>query len=72
MISHDGGQYHQRWSCYNEIGRRLGYVVWYGYRRQYCIAIEKDCVLSSDYIKEIDSFLEQLNKEGSSHENRIC
>lgn len=60
MISHDGRQYHQLWSCYNEIGRRLGYII---YRRQYCIATTNDLMLCSEHLKEIASFLEELNKE---------
>jgi len=70
MISHDGRQYHQLWSCYNEIGRIVGYVIWYQYVRQYCIATTNNPVLSSDYLKEFDEFLEQLNKEIEQHESK--
>ncbi len=65
MNTNDGQQYHQLWSCYNsKQGRKLCYIIWYQYQRQYCLHFTSadNIVLSTDCLRDMADFLDQLNK----------
>lgn len=51
------------WRIENTSGEHLGWVKWYGPWRQYCFMLNTELVLNSRCLKDIEKFLNELNRE---------
>jgi hypothetical protein len=67
----DGAGQAIRWRCDdNFAGGTMGTVCWYSPSRQYCFYPDGYCVFTEEWLRDVVTFLNQLNSLGAKENNR--